>query len=249
MTSSSPDKLCRRDSSEVDAAIASRLTYIYPYEADVHQKSKYSVSELNKDAYSSDDPARLFLEGSEDEEREDDGTAITAAERGTALHKAFEKLDYAGALAHKDDVRYFDDYLDGLVQGGFFNAEQRASVSSETIMRYAQTPLFARAARSDAAGGMRRETPFNYRMEHEGRPVIVQGIIDCFFEEDGAYVLIDFKSGMSDRGDSASDAYFTKVYGRQIDIYRSALSDISEKPVKEAALYLMSSGRVLPVSG
>jgi ATP-dependent helicase/nuclease subunit A len=243
----------------VDGLIAERLAFVYPFEAEVHQKSKYSVSELNRGAYGggrsdvsgssgSSGSVRLFLDGSLGEELEDEGVALTAAERGTALHRAFEKLDYPLAFAHRDDAGFFDAYLDDLVAGGFLRGDERAAVPALTIMRYAQSALFERAALSDAAGGLRRETPFNYRMVHEGRPVIVQGIIDCFFLEDGAYVLIDFKSGAGDRGDASSDLHFTKVYGGQLAIYKRALSDITGNPVREAALYLMSSGRVLPVS-
>ncbi|MDR2486694.1 MAG: helicase-exonuclease AddAB subunit AddA, partial [Clostridiales Family XIII bacterium] len=124
---------------------------------------------------------RVYLEGSAAEDDEDAGTALTAAERGTALHKVFERLDYTDALEHRADGAWFSRWLDDLAAQGFLTEAERASVHPRTFLRYAGTPLFERAAKSAAAGRLRREAPFNYRMGQEGRDIIVQGVIDFFF--------------------------------------------------------------------
>jgi ATP-dependent helicase/nuclease subunit A len=203
-------------------------------------------------------------------------SAAAAAERGVALHKALEKLDFAEARAHcsgmasATDSRYpagtsnqhrpgdekfalaeekgggawFDAYLDGLVNGGFLTQQQRASVNADDLMRFASSDICARAAASPRA---RRETPFNYRMMREGERVIVQGVIDLFFEEGNDLVLVDFKSGGAHAGPDEQARRAAETYGEQIRLYRAALEEITGKRVKESLLYLTSYGRTVVI--
>ena len=69
---------------------------------------------------------------------------------------------------------------------------------------------------------------------------IVQGVIDCFFEEDGAIVLIDYKNSYMGSGRSADD--IRAAYAGQIDLYRQALEGATGKKVKEAYLFLFDTG-------
>ena len=64
----------------------------------------------------------------------------------------------------------------------------------------------------------------------------VQGVIDACFLEDGAWVIVDYKSGRDD-----------EAYHRQIRLYAHALAAITQKPVKEAAVFLLQSGAAIPV--
>ena len=69
------------------------------------------------------------------------------------------------------------------------------------------------------------------------RPVILQGVVDCAFEEDGALVVLDFKT---DRVAAADELW--QRYGRQISYYRQALLAGTPWPVKEWALYSLRLG-------
>jgi ATP-dependent helicase/nuclease subunit A len=185
-----------------------------------------------------------------------------AAARGTALHKALEKLDYNAACKHAGDAAWFDSYLDGLAGTGFLTAEQRAFASAGDLIRFANSDICSRAAAAalpiasagqepeqNGASRLRKETPFNYRMEMDGERIIVQGIIDLFFEEDGELVLVDIKSGGGAYKDSAARAkHALETYGEQIRLYREALEAITGKRVKEALLYLTSSGEIVSAS-
>jgi ATP-dependent exoDNAse (exonuclease V) beta subunit len=186
---------------------------------------------------------------------------VDAAARGTALHKALEKLDYRAARMHTGDASWFDSYLDGLADAGFLTAEQRTSVGAGDLIRFAGSDVCARAASAllplspagqesgrNGSPHLRKETPFNYRMELDGERIIVQGIIDLFFEEDGELVLVDFKSGGGAYKDSAARAkHALHTYGEQIRLYREALEAITGKRVKEALLYLTSLGETISV--
>ncbi|MDR0519401.1 MAG: helicase-exonuclease AddAB subunit AddA [Clostridiales Family XIII bacterium] len=241
------------------AEVNARLSFAYPHEKATRLKSKYSVSELNKKAAqtgSVENPARYYMEESEAAAREDEGRAANepaplggpnaganenAAMRGTALHKALEKLDFAAAREHADNAAWFESYLGWLVDAGFLAAEQRGLVRSADLMRFAASDICARAAGSRPVR-VRRETPFNYRMEMDGERIIVQGIIDLFFEEDGELVLVDFKSGGAARSAEARAKQAAETYGEQLRLYREALEAITGKKVKETLLYLTSTG-------
>ena len=62
--------------------------------------------------------------------------------------------------------------------------------------------------------------------------VLVQGIADCVFEEDGELVLVDYKTDYV-----KSEEELLSLYKRQIAFYREAVSKALEMPVKEAMLY------------
>ncbi|MDR1292812.1 MAG: helicase-exonuclease AddAB subunit AddA [Clostridiales Family XIII bacterium] len=197
-----------------------------------------------------------------------------AAARGVALHKALERLDYAAARARcsgvdadrrsaggvpgavglsggessdtgaTDATRWFDAYLDGLVSGGFLTPEQRASASAGDLTRFASSDICARAA---ASPRVRRETPFNYRMDMDGERITVQGVIDLFFEEGDGLVLVDFKSGGACRNADERASHALETYGEQMRLYRNALEAITGKCVKEALLYLTAYGQTVTV--
>ena len=64
--------------------------------------------------------------------------------------------------------------------------------------------------------------------------VLLQGVIDLFFEEDDGVVLVDFKS---DRVTKATRAARAEEYAGQLNAYAEALSRITGKPVKEKSLF------------
>ena len=69
--------------------------------------------------------------------------------------------------------------------------------------------------------------------------VMVQGIMDCCFLEDGKWVLVDYKS----------DGYIPQTrleeYRLQLRLYEKALAGITGISVKETLLYLTRRGTVL----
>ena len=85
------------------------------------------------------------------------------------------------------------------------------------------------------------ETEFNLLKEVDGSEVMVQGIIDCYFEEEDQLILIDYKNSYIDpaKKESALERLKT-TYAGQIEIYKEARETIRKKPVAGAYLYLFS---------
>jgi ATP-dependent helicase/nuclease subunit A len=62
--------------------------------------------------------------------------------------------------------------------------------------------------------------------------ILIQGVIDAFFEEEDGLVLLDYKT------DYVEDVEeFKKKYVIQLKYYKRALEKITEKKVKEVYIY------------
>ncbi|MGI6722193.1 MAG: helicase-exonuclease AddAB subunit AddA [Anaerovoracaceae bacterium] len=208
---------------EVPEEISQRLSFVYPYAEDEKIKSKYSVSEINSGSnrdFSLRRPAFTLEE-----------KKFSAAERGTIYHTVMEHLDFARAAAEGEG--YISGLIEQLVDKEILYREEADIVETERIERFFETGVGIRAA---AAEKVNKESHFNMLYDHNGREVIVQGVIDCWFEDADGLVLLDYKTNESVSGIEAK-------YRDQIDIYARALETVTGHEVGEAYLYLFSEDR------
>ena len=165
---------------------------------------------------------------------------LTPAQRGTALHLAMQylSLDGGGSLASVTEE------LDSLTEAGFLTRLQREAVEPERLSAFLTSPL----GRSMAAAGAkcRREFKFsvldsalNYFPEGKGEEVLLQGVIDAWFEgADGSITVVDFKS---DRIRPGGERARAEEYRAQLNAYRLALSAILGKPVNRQVLWFFAT--------
>lgn len=219
--------------------IIRRLEFVYPYEGSGRTKSKYSVTELNREGGRAQTyEAPLAVPKFRQKER-----VLSAAEKGTIYHGIMERIDFLKAAEYGEV--YLREAAAAMIEAEIFTEQEIASVEPGRICRFFESSLGRRACCAFAAGKLQRERPFNLQKQLSGETVIVQGIIDCFFEEEDGLVLIDYKTGRTDRdADFAAEAErLRSVYEKQIELYKEALSAAFEKPVKESYLYLLGMGR------
>ena len=62
--------------------------------------------------------------------------------------------------------------------------------------------------------------------------VLIQGIIDAYFEEDDAVVLLDYKTDVI-----TSEEALVKRYQVQLDYYAEVLEKLLAKPVNDIVIY------------
>ncbi len=240
------------------ALIHARLSYQYPHTEEQLVRSKYAVTEIVRRSHEGAEgseapehpesyrpevsprmerptPALRTLEeiGAAPEERR-----LTAAEVGTAMHTVMERIDFAAAL--EKGVPYIQEVADALRQRGILTEAEHAVIRPQNIDGFFHSPLGARAARADL---LRKEKEFLLRREIDGVPTIVQGIIDCYFEDEEGLVLIDYKNSWADGEES--EAEVIQRYAGQIRLYREALEQALGKPVDEAWLYLFRSRKFI----
>ena len=101
-------------------------------------------------------------------------------------------------------------------------SEADAAEAARAAARVLAHDITARARAAERRGMCRRETPVACRMP-DG--TIVEGIVDLAFEEDGQWVVVDYKS------DRMLAADGEERYRRQIGFYMSAIQQATGMPV------------------
>jgi ATP-dependent helicase/nuclease subunit A len=205
--------------------IHERLSYRYPNEEAKIKKSKYSVSEIN---------AGHFVQTSMSQPRFlNEKQGYTPSETGSIMHVVMEHID--PKRFHQSE--YLQEYLEELVQKELLLPKELETVNTSWIQTLARGELGKRMAQATV---LHREKAFNLLHTHEGSEVMVQGVIDCWFEEVGGIVLVDYKTGI--------DGWkMDERYKEQMQLYKKALETILQKPVVDTYLYLFAEGKVLKV--
>jgi ATP-dependent helicase/nuclease subunit A len=123
--------------------------------------------------------------------------------------------------------------LDCLSRQRILTAEEATLVDPAALARFFESPCGREAL---AAATVQREWGFNLRLpEHNG--LIVQGVIDLCYLQDGAWSLVDYKT---DRVQSPAELW--TLYGAQMALYRRALLEATGLPVRGTTLFSLSLG-------
>ncbi len=234
----------------VDAASSSYveamedLSYRYPHEAATRLYPKHSVSEIKETAMEAfeEDHARagrehwhLTVDHSETDpsglapEKPVQYQEKAGADVGDAYHHALEKYDYL------DPSSDFRTQLEQKLP----EAEVKL-INPKRFQDFLQSPLAARFRKAQAADTLYREQHFMKQVPNDylfpgsdsSEPVILQGIIDAFFIEDGEIVLVDYKSDHVREAETLIGRY-----QKQLELYAEALEKITGLRVKEKLIY------------
>ena len=164
-------------------------------------------------------------------------TGLTPAERGTATHRFLEAAVLGDAL----DARA---QADRMVEREQLSEAQRDALDYRALERFMQSDIAARMAQSPL---LLKEFPFALErpldavidLDRSALPpdaaeetVLVQGMADAVFDEDGALVIVDYKT---DRVKTAAE--LAQRYRPQLAVYKEALSRTLQRPVKECLIY------------
>ena len=164
------------------------------------------------------------------------GQRLTAAEKGTAYHSVLERIPLSSAYEHPEVVQRF---IDELVCNRLLSAEEASAVQPGKIASFFQSKTGHRLL---SASNVQREAPFVVELEYDGQRKLVQGAIDCYFQEEDGWVLIDFKSSAVDSGEWAyAKQRFSRLYDTQMRLYKEALESVTGILVKEVILYAIAA--------
>ena len=207
--------------------VCERLDYSDPRSVLSSVPAKRAASDgsergINREYFASSRPAFMSSGG------------LTPAQRGTATHKFMQFSNYAAARA---DI---ESELARLVDGGFLSEEEGKAVNVSAAKRFFMSSLAERIFASD---NVMREKKFaalfpakffypELTGEAAEEKIVVQGIADCVFVEDGKLVIVDYKTDTGVDAEALLDRY-----SAQLGIYREALSQALGPPVKETLLY------------
>ena len=218
------------------------LEFVYPYMADVSLHSKMSVSEVKKMGQPADDEAEVPFEPVKkaSDASVDSGTG---AARGSAYHRALELLPF-DRIRSLEDV---DAWLTRFVEEKQYTSESLQMVDSTVLWTFLCSETGRRMAKAQASGKLHKEQQFVMGIPaREIGPVdsdelvVIQGIIDAYFEEDGELILVDYKT---DR--IRSSRILLDHYQKQLDYYARALTQLTRKNVREKWIYSMTMQKAI----
>ncbi len=231
--------------------IERRLSWKYPYVKTSKVPAKVSVTELKRrfntqiseDSVPSYLPTLvskpLFLE---------EKKGLSAAEKGTILHFIMQHLDFSRIAPHETEMKA---QIEAMIAKDLITRQQAQSVDIQKINQLFSSELGKRML---ASGSINREVPFNMEIpccelyqdmdakDCQDETVLLQGVIDCFFEEPDGIVLVDYKTDYVPDGKEES---IKERYRLQIQYYSRALEMLTGKKVKEKYIYLFWNGKVL----
>jgi ATP-dependent helicase/nuclease subunit A len=220
------------------AEITSRTSFIYPFRELSRVPSKVAVSEIAEAENRSEWAGRF--EGGRPAFME--GDSLTPAQKGTALHAfmQYARLDNIGC---REDVQA---EIERLVGERFILSSAGAAVDIDRVMRYLGSELFRRIK---SAKRVLREFRFNIcagsgefkDIGPEGETVVLQGIADVVFEDEGGLCILDYKT------DNAGAQQLRERYTKQLEIYAEAVSQVMERKVTSKFIYGFKDGIVVSI--
>ncbi|MGE4276781.1 MAG: PD-(D/E)XK nuclease family protein, partial [Lawsonibacter sp.] len=168
---------------------------------------------------------------------------LTPAQRGTALHQAMQYLPLQGEHS-PESVRA---KLKELVAEGFLTRLQGEAIPPERLSAFLESPLGHAMAE---AGECRREFKFSilvpardyFQEANEGEEVLLQGVIDAWFDDGEGVTVVDFKS---DRIVTGGESARGEAYRPQLEAYSKALSTILGRPVCRKVLWFFATDTAL----
>lgn len=230
-----------------------QLSWQYAYPQAVRTAAKFSVSEVKRryqELHSDElqDEAALSVPAAAvipPAPGEDDAfaalppwlageeAAVSGAQRGTALHKA---LQYITPAADQTTATLRRE-IDAFVRQGLLSREEAKLVYVPVLAAFCQSDIGRRMAESPE---LHREYPFTVLLAggdplpetETGEQILIQGVIDCLFHEDDAWILVDYKSDRLETADA-----FRRRYAVQLALYKRAVEQITHRPVEETYIY------------
>ena len=227
-----------------------QLGYTYPYEQEGKLKLKFTVSELKKRAYLEEESGEEMYEEPEVvpllPEFLKEETELTGASRGSAYHKLLELLDFTKEYQSETLL----SEIKRLEQEGRLAHDMAESIRPQDILAFLSCPSGKRMHKAAIQNQLRKEQPFVlgvdakeiYPEEKSGETILVQGIIDVYFEEEGELVVLDYKTDHVRTPEELKEKYHA-----QLEYYAQALEQLLDKKVKEKIIYSFTLKQEIPV--
>lgn len=247
-----------------------RLDWQYPYQSADGIPAKTSVTEMKRLHAEATEDAAIWegiQEQAEPENRNDNGKtdnkgsggsytlrlrrpsfmeekSLTAAERGSVHHLLMQHVP----LNLPVNAELLNETLTRMLERKLLTAKQAEAIDLPSILAFYESEVGARLLR---ATWVKREVPFSCMFpasrvyarpdrELDSEPILIQGVIDCLFQDEQGVVLLDYKTDriyMKDGGSAAERHRF------QLELYAEAIEATLERKVDELYLYFFDGAQ------
>lgn len=239
-----------------------RLGAVYAYENLAGLYTKTTVSELKIAAMADKDEAAFHTFEEKEVQPyipafRREAESVSGTVRGNAYHRAMELMDFGRLMgdaqatgANYEEYRQFWEskearsrlhaFLKEETENRRLKQEYFEALNEKKLVNFLRSQLGFRMWRAECGGKLYREQPFVMGLPAsrigkdfpDSESVLIQGIIDVFFEEEEGLVLLDYKTDAVSSMEELWNRYET-----QLDYYSEALRKLMGKPVKERILY------------
>lgn len=242
--------------------MSERFSYQYAYDALKDLYTKTTVSELKKAGMQEEMDFSFKLYEEETmvpylPRFLQADSNVTGSMRGSAFHKVMELFDFTKltkeVIEEKQAVtELLKEQLENMRSEGRLSEEYYEAVSVPKIAAFLKSSAALRMAEAARAGRLYKEQPFVMGLPAnllkstfpKDEMVLIQGIIDVFFEEEDGYVVLDYKTDAVQTAEELVNRYQV-----QLQYYAQALEQLSGyygtgkgQRVKEKIIYSFKLG-------
>ncbi|SBW05808.1 ATP-dependent helicase/nuclease subunit A [uncultured Eubacteriales bacterium] len=228
--------------------LAERFDWVYPHAGDVEIPSKLTATQLKgreldvEVAQGAPEPAGDPAPREAPIRRprfDEEEFGLTPAQKGTALHLVMQYIDYE----RTGSVEEIKEEIARLTAKQFLTPQQGEAVDPGKISAFFDSPL---GQELRGAVSLKREFKFSillpasdfYQGAGEGERVLLQGVVDCYFETAAGVTVVDFKT---DRVTPRSASLRAGEYRPQLMAYSRALEEVTGKTVARRVLWFFSA--------
>ena len=227
-----------------------KLSWKYPKEWLTKLQGKMTVSELKKMAGEEMHGEVLYPKERPASPADSDPSVYLAQQKGTATHKIFELLPFDRIHSQAD----VDTFIQSCFEDERIPEFWLELLPKEQIFEFCSSELGKRMAQAEKEGKLFRERPFVMGVPvkeiypeklsdvETNERILIQGVIDVYFEEADGIVLLDYKTDRVPFGKRGEELLISR-YKTQLDYYQTAIEQITGKKVKDRILYSVIMNR------
>jgi len=219
-------------------------------------ESKFEYKELEGEVFedldNGDETTTESIIEKETSKNTQNSNKLTGAMRGTIMHKCMELIDFAALDGVKSMYQYAKEHKASLKANGIYDDTELRAINCSRVANMLKSDLGQRMIRAAKEGQLFKEQQFSIGFDvkkvfdFDDLPdtddvIIVQGIVDGYFVEDGAIVVMDYKT------DACDEETLIGRYKAQLDYYGDTLSRLRGLPVKEKIMYSFYMNKEVPV--
>lgn len=170
--------------------------------------------------------------------------SLSAAEKGSVNHLLMQHVNLSVAPNHEG----LQDALASMVEKRLLTGKQSQAIDIRAVGQFFRSELGTRLLHAD---WVRREVPFSCLFPADrvypgadasltAEPILIQGVIDCLFEDDRGVVLLDYKTDRIYKGQWAEAA---ERHRFQLELYAEAIESVIGRKVSECHVFFFDGGQ------
>ncbi len=235
-------------------SVEKALNWTYPLSILTSLPGKMTVSALKKIAGEDDDAVHFYQDIETQDETEAEKIRL-AQLRGTATHKLFEEVDFTAEWNEEK----LGELIEDLAARRMIPEEIKGKLPVSHVLTFLRGEMGCRMAAAQQKGCLSREQPFLMELPVNEIPelsrdraladdprtkdahILIQGVIDAYFEEEDGIVLLDYKTDRVNASDG--EKILKNRYKAQLEYYTRAIECITGKKVKEKVIYSVAMNK------